>query len=229
MTRRTEDDGGAGHTGPDPTPLDVCAVSDALDRLGLSGVVFGLHSATSHSHRVRGRVRTVSVAPPRDDAPRPHICATTVMAAGPGDVIVVGNRGRLDVSCWGGLLSLAARQRRIEGVVVDGACRDVAEAEELGFAVFARASTPRTARGRLVEESIGQPIVVGSVEVRNGDLVFGDSTGVVFVPEERAEQVLNLARQIAAREERMADALRQGQSIIDVMHDEAFGHLGSQQ
>lgn len=209
-----------------PTEVDVCAVSDALDRLGLHGAVGGLRCVSVPDRLLVGRVRTVSVAPRRDERPRPHLCTTTVMASGPGDVIVVGNRGRLDVSCWGGILSLAAQLRGIAGVVVDGACRDVTEAAILKFPVFARATTPCSARGRVVEESTGLPITIGAVEVREGDMVVADSTGVVFVPAERADEVLTLARQIAEYEARMADAVRSGVSIIDVMHDHRFDQIG---
>jgi len=71
-----------------------------------------------------------------------HIATKAVAAAGSTDVLVVANGGRGDVSCWGGLLSLGASRRGIRGVIVDGACRDVDEAGELGFPVFARATTP---------------------------------------------------------------------------------------
>jgi regulator of RNase E activity RraA len=137
-------------------------------------------------------------------------------------VIVVDNRGRLDVSSWGGILSLAASQRGIEGVVIDGACRDVAEAAEIGFAVFARAVIPTSARGRIVEESMGQPITIGAVRVEPGDLVVADPTGVVFIPARRAADILDLAEAVMAKERAMEEAVRAGQSIVEVMHDRSF-------
>lgn len=202
--------------------LDACAVSDALDRLGVAGVAHGIASLAGPGRRAAGRVVAVKVAPRRDDIPRPHLCSEAIMASGPGDVIVIDNGGRLDVSCWGGLLSLAAAKRGVEGVVVHGACRDVAEATELGFAVFARAAVATSARGRIVEESTGQPIVIGSVAVRSGDLVVADDSGVAFIPAERADEVLELARRIVEKEASMAAALRAGASIVEVMHDSNF-------
>ncbi|HLH59075.1 MAG TPA: RraA family protein [Streptosporangiaceae bacterium] len=217
------DDGGAG---PDllarASEVDTCAVSDALDRLNLTGVVHGLACRSGSQRRISGRVRTVKVGPRHDDTPRPHLGAGAIMASGPGDVIVVDNRGRLDVSSWGGILSLAASQRGIEGVVVDGACRDVAEAAGIGFAVFARAVVPTSARGRIVEESTGQPVTVGTVRVEPGDLVVADPSGVAFVPARAAAEVLGLAEAIMAKERAMAAAVRAGQSIVEVMHDRSF-------
>ena len=219
----TADDSGAG---PDlvarAAKVDTCAVSDALDRLGLDGVVTGLACRSGPERRISGRVRTVKVGPRHDDTPRPHLGAGAIMASGPGDVIVVDNRGRLDVSSWGGILSLAASQRGIEGVVIDGACRDVAEAAEIGFAVFARAVVPTSARGRIVEESMGQPITIGAVRVEPGDLVVADRTGVAFIPARRAAGVLDLAEAIMAKERAMEESVRAGQSIVEVMHDRSF-------
>jgi regulator of RNase E activity RraA len=224
--------GGRGASAADPAQrdtlagrlrgLDACAVSDALDRLGLAGAVTGIAPLVPVTAVVAGPVITVRVGPRPDDRPRPHLGATAIATASPGDVIVVDHRGRLDVSAWGGLLSLAAQRRGVAGVIVDGACRDVDEARALGFPVFARAAVPVTARGRIVEESCGGPVAIGGVPVATGDWVIADSTGVVFVPGDRAEEVAGLAEQISAREAAMADAVRRGESIVDVMHDARF-------
>jgi regulator of RNase E activity RraA len=202
--------------------LDACAVSDALDRLGLGGAVTGIAPLVPVTTVVAGPVITVRVGPRPDDRPRPHLGATAIATASPGDVIVVDHRGRLDVSAWGGLLSLAAQRQGVAGVIVDGACRDVDEARTLGFPVFARAVVPVTARGRIIEESCGEPVVIAGVPVAAGDWVIADSSGVVFVPGDRAEQVVGLAERISAREAAMADAVRRGESIVDVMHDARF-------
>jgi regulator of RNase E activity RraA len=202
--------------------LDSCAVSDALDQLGLAGAVTGIAPQVPVTAAVAGQVITVRVGPRPDDRPRPHLGATAIATASPGDVIVVDHRGRLDVSAWGGLLSLAAQRRGVAGVIVDGACRDVDAARTLEFPVFARAVVPVTARGRIIEESSGKPVAIGGVPVASGDWVIADSSGVVFVPGDRAEQVVALAEQISSREAAMADAVRQGESIVDVMHDARF-------
>lgn len=202
--------------------LDSCAVSDALDALGLRGVVAGLQPLSRPARVLAGPVVTVRVVPRRDAAPGPHLGTRAVMAAAPGDVIVVDNRGRLEVSAWGGLLSLAATQRGVAGVIVDGACRDVDDALDLGLPLFARAPVPTTARGRIVEEACNEPVTVGGVTVCPGDLVIADGSGVVFVPRERAAEVVLLAERISAREEEMARWCREGRSIVDVMHDSRF-------
>lgn len=207
--------------------LDTCAVSDALDRLGLAGAVLGLSPLGAPGKRIAGRIRTVKVGPRRDDAPRPHLGARAIAAAAPGEVIVVDHRGRLDVSAWGGILSLAASVRGVAGVIVDGACRDLDDARQLGFPVFARAGVPVTARGRIVEESFDEPVTIGTVPVAPGDYAVADASGVVLVSAARAEEVATLAQAIAAREAAMARAVRDGSSIVEVMHDRRFDEIRS--
>lgn len=198
--------------------LDSTVVSDALDTCGLtpgSGEV----TAQWEGARLSGTVRTVELEPDPGDAPGPHIATTVVASAGPGDVVVVANSGRTDVSAWGGLLSLASGRRGVAGVVVDGACRDVRECRELGFAVFARGVTPRSARGRLRQKAVAQPVVIAGIEVEDGDLVIADDSGVVFVPRRFADAVLDAAEQIAARERAIAADLRADAPASQAMHD----------
>jgi 4-hydroxy-4-methyl-2-oxoglutarate aldolase len=197
--------------------LDTCAVSDAMDRLGLDGVASGIHPLTSTA-RIAGRVVTVKLRRPAGEEHSPrHLGTSAVMAASPGDVIVIDHQGRDDAAGWGGILSTAADARDVAGVIVDGACRDVDEARDLGFPVFARSATPRTARGRAMEESFNVPVTIAGIAVSPGDLVIADGTGVVFIPAARADEVITTAGGITAREEEMRRAVLLGQPVTEVM------------
>ncbi|MCI0584102.1 MAG: RraA family protein [Chloroflexi bacterium] len=196
--------------------LDTCALSDALDRLGLPGAVVGIRPMWA-CPRIAGRVVTVKLKPKGEEVPKHHLGAAAVVSSGPGDVIVVDHGGRAEAAGWGGILSVGARTRGVEGVIIDGACRDVDESREVGFPVYARSAVPITARGRIVEESTGEPISIGGHPVNPGDLVLADGSGVVFIPAVRAEEVLAVAESIAAREAEMAAAVRAGRSILEVM------------
>jgi 4-hydroxy-4-methyl-2-oxoglutarate aldolase len=151
----------------------------------------------------------------------PSACAApspaAIEAGGPGEVIVIEHHQHDQAAGWGGILSLAARTKGVEGVIVDGLCRDVDDSRDAGFPVYARAATPMTARGRILEDSMGEPIDVGGVRVEPGDLVIADWSGVVFVSAARAEEIIATAETLAAREAQMADAVRAGQSVVDVM------------
>ena len=196
--------------------LDSCAVSDALDKLGLPGAVVGVGALTGPA-RIAGRVVTSKLGAPLPGLPKRHLGAGAIMAAEPGDIIVVEHRGRHDVSGWGGLLSRGAVRQGVAAVLVDGACRDVDESRTLGLPVFARAAVPVTARGRIAEHSFQEPITFGSVAVKPGDLVIADGSGIVFVDQARATEIISAAEDIFAREQLMAAAIDRGEPIGEVM------------
>lgn len=197
--------------------LDACAVSDALDRLSLPGAVTGIQRLTT-TRRISGRVITVKMS--RDEGQPPasrHLGTTAIESAQRGDVIVMEQRTGIDAACWGGNLSLGAKLRQVAGVIVDGPARDIDEAREYDFTVFARSTTSRTARGRIVEAGTNVPITVGEVTVTPGDFVVADASAVVFIARNDVVRVLEAAEAVAARERAMVAALREGTPISKVM------------
>jgi 4-hydroxy-4-methyl-2-oxoglutarate aldolase len=132
-------------------------------------------------------------------------------------VIVMEQRSGVDAACWGGNLSLGAKLRQVAGVIVDGPARDIDEAREYDFPVFARSATSRTARGRIVETATNAPITVGDVSVRPGDFVVADGSGVVFIAQGDVVRILETAEAVVARERAMVAALREGTPISTVM------------
>ena len=205
--------------------LDACAVSDALDQLGLPPSVTGL-APRAAKRRISGQVITVKLAagkPPEGTTPR-HLCTTAIDRAEPGQVIVVEQRTGIECAGWGGILSNAARGRGVSGVIVEGLARDVDEAAEIGFPVYARGSTARTARGRIYETSTGEPISVGELTVATGDWVVADGSGAAFVPAARIADVLAAAERIALREAGMTKAVLAGHPVSTVMGGD-YEHL----
>jgi 4-hydroxy-4-methyl-2-oxoglutarate aldolase len=197
--------------------LDTCAVSDALDaRGGGGGVAAGLHPLWEGA-RMAGRAVTMLLRPGPASAPGPHLGARAIEAGGPDDVIVVANAGRTEMGSWGGLLSLAAAQRQIRGVVADGAIRDVDEAREAAFPAFARAGVPRTARGRIHEAAVNVPVELAGVLTEPGDLIMADGSGVVIVPWGQAAEVVAAAEDIQRAEQEMAAHLRAGAPATQVL------------
>jgi 4-hydroxy-4-methyl-2-oxoglutarate aldolase len=196
--------------------LDTCAVSDAVEKLGIKGTVLGVRPMWS-SPRIVGRAVTVKIKPVGLTKPTQHLCTPAIEAAKSGDILVVDNAGRTDVATWGGILTLAAKMKGVHGVVIDGACRDIDESQELEFPVFARTAVPLTARGRIMQESFNEEIQCGGVSVQAGDYVIADGSGVVFIPSEKAQDVIEEAESITLREQKMAEKIRAGQSVVDVM------------
>lgn len=197
--------------------LDTCAVSDALDSLGLPPAVSGIRRRAT-TRRIAGRVLTVKLGADRPaGAPVRHLCTGAIEAAARGDIVVVEQRTGIDAGAWGGVLSNAAQARGLAGAIVEGPSRDIDEAEALGFPVFARDTTARTARGRVYEVGFNVPVSVGETTVHPGDLVLADGTAVVFVPADRAEEVIAAAERITRKERLMTEAVRAGKPVSDVM------------
>lgn len=196
--------------------LDTCAVSDALDRLGVKGATIGVCPVWL-CPRIVGRTITVKIKPAGLEKPKQHLATKAIEAAKAGDVIVVDNAGRTDVSAWGGLLSLASKLKGLSGVVVDGACRDVDESRDVGFPVYARAVVPVTARGRIMQQSVNEEIQFAGVQVHPGDLVIADGSGVVFIPRALEKEIIAEAEAVARRESAMAEEIRKGHPVVEVM------------
>jgi regulator of RNase E activity RraA len=198
--------------------LDSATVSDALEACGLPPGQGGVRPMWGFP-TLAGFAATAGLVPLEGEHGGAHILTGVVEAATADDVLVVATGGRTDVSSWGGILSLGAAARSVRGVITDGACRDVGQARELGFPVFARAQVPVTARGRLRQASAGEPIQLGDVTVRQGDVVLADEGGVVVVPRAHAHEVLAAARAIAEREAAIEAEVRAGAPLSQAMRD----------
>jgi len=197
--------------------LSVCDLSDALDTLGLPPAVTGL-VATSAARPIAGRAVTVKLTSGQapGGAPR-HLCTAAVEVAGPDSVIVVEQRTAIDAASWGGLLSQAARYRGISGTIVDGPVRDVEESNAIGYTVYARSMTARTARGRIHEAECQTPIRLGDTIVGPGDYVAIDRSGCVVIPQTHVEQVLATAEQILTKSQVLAKTVQQGMPVSQAM------------
>ncbi len=199
--------------------LDACAVSDAMDKLSLTGCVTGLLAALP-GRRISGRVHTVKLAAgavSETTATPRHLGTTAIEKCVVGEVIVIEQRTGIEAGCWGGILSRGAHARGIAGVVADGLVRDVDEARELGFPLFCRGFTARTARGRVHEAATDVPVRIGDVDVNPGDYVVADSSAAVFIPASRLEEVVRVAESIVVRETEMAARIAVGVPISAVM------------
>jgi 4-hydroxy-4-methyl-2-oxoglutarate aldolase len=200
--------------------LDCCAVSDAMDKIGLKGTVSGLEQRAT-TRRIAGRIVTYKLVA-KDDAPKTsgpprHLGTTAIEATQPGDIIVVEQRTGIDAGSWGGILSLGAKVRGVAGVIADGPVRDIDEARAYDLPVYCRSLTARTARGRVAEAFTNEPVTLGDVTACPGDYAIADASGVVIIPAADIERLLEAAEMIAGREAAMAKALLSGVPISQVM------------
>jgi len=134
----------------------------------------------------------------------------------PGDVVVHStDHGGINAP-WGELMSTAATMRGAVGCVCDSQVRDCQQIMALGFPVFAAGIRPLDSKGRGRVMAYDVPILCGDVHVKPGDLVFADFDGVVAIPAEIAEEVLEAAREKATRENLSRKELLEGKLLAAV-------------
>ena len=144
--------------------------------------------------RVLGTAITVKVKPGDN-----LFLHKAIYLAGEGYVIVLDSGEHNTWALWGSMMTRGAIAMGIEGVVLDGAVRDLSEIKELGFPIFASCAVPNgpATNGPGL---INHVISCGGVSVTPGDLIFGDDDGVVAVPPHMLEEVLLKAEKKAAGE-----------------------------
>lgn len=195
--------------------LSTTNISDALDKLGIRGTAIGIRPVWG-APKIIGNAVTIKMTAAGETKSQYHLGSAAIDSAAEGDVILIDNGGRTDVSVWGGILATGAKKRGVAGVVIDGACRDADEFLAMDYPVFARGVVPLTARGRVIQESYNTMIQIGGVQVRPGDVVVADANGIVVIPVEKLDEVLSEAEQILHKEEQMMADIERGLSMMEV-------------
>ena len=202
--------------------VPAATLSDAVDQ------VVGRRGFMSHemrpvlAERLVGRAKTVLYGPlgenTKEKALGPLYGVQIIDESGPGDVMVAVTNSQ-DITGLGGLMATTAKLRGMEGVVVDGAIRDVEQIEELGLPVFSTSISPATMVGRGTSIARDVPIVCGGVTVNPGDYIVGDRDGVVCIPAGQIDAVLQLALKMEETERKMLPLLRKTKSLQKVIEE----------
>ncbi|VUC27975.1 unnamed protein product [Clonostachys rosea] len=194
--------------------LDTNTVADALDFLGIKGAVYGLRPLWN-CPSIAGRVSTLKFHLKADTSPT----ATSVSpeAATEGHVLVIS--GGIDgVSCSDAIVNSAWKSKLIQGTVIDGLYRTFDDVHDRCPA-YGRGVATISDRSQTMQASFGLPLKIRGVMVHQDDYVTADSSGTVFVPAKRIEEVLEVAERISHRRNLMAQAVRAGRSASEIMND----------
>ena len=141
------------------------------------------------------------------------IIPDAILAMNPGEVMVVAGKECCNHSYWGDHRSICASMKGLEGVVIDGAFRDLEGCMEVGFPIFARSVTPGSC-AKAAEGELNVPILCGGVEVCPGDLIVGDCNGIIVIKSEEAELVMERARKKIAAQNAVIERMRQTGEIL---------------
>ena len=201
--------------------MDTASVSDAMDKLGIPCGLKGIKPVVRGRH-ICGEAFTVHYVP----------CGTVKGTVGDflddvqeGQVVVIDNSGRDYCTVWGDIMTFTASQKKIAGTVIDGVCRDVDGIEEMNYAVYTKSTYMVTGKDRVQVDAVNIPVAMSGVQVRPGDLVLGDDSGVVVVPADMAEKVLEIAQNIEATEQKIIAEVKAGSTLKEARAKLGYHHL----
>ncbi|NEB36885.1 isocitrate/isopropylmalate family dehydrogenase [Streptomyces sp. SID14515] len=194
--------------------LDTASVSDALDSLGVGGVLAGIAPRVPGAHTA-GRAFTVTYRPVDSaGAEKGFRNAADYLDGVPaGSFVVVDNAGSTTCTNWGSLLTSLAQRRGVRGTAVHGSVRDVAEIRAAGYPLFSTGATMVSGKNRVELDTTGQNIVIGDVTVRPGDIVVADDNGALVVPAESADEVAERAERVERTEHAIAASVAAGMRL----------------
>jgi regulator of RNase E activity RraA len=193
----------------------TASVADAVDQIaGKRGYMSHEIKPRINDRKIVGPAVTIKEAPTTDVLP-PELALDAIDESEEGSVIVIGLEGiDRDVAVWGGIMTAGAHARKLAGAVLDAGVRDVTEIRrDYDFPVYARSVSPGTTLGRYKTTEKNVPVECGGVLVHPGDLIVADSDGVVVVPREHAQQVLERALEIEQREALQAKFIQEVKSV----------------
>lgn len=135
-----------------------------------------------------------------------------------GSVIVIDRQGDEVYACAGEIVVLAAKSLGMAGIVIDGPSTDSLAMEEIGLPVFSTGLSPVTTTLLGLTGEYGVPVQCGGAVVNTGDLIFGDADGVIVIPPDRAEELVEYAEQSDAMEVELKKILAKGGYVSDVLN-----------
>ncbi len=194
--------------------LEMVSTANISDAMHRSGDLPGIRPVTPGVKMV-GPVVTVRTYP--GDWAKP---VEAIDVAGEGDVIVIDACGQ-GPAMWGELATHSSIQRKIAGVVADGAVRDTPEIKQLGFPVWTRLIMPTAGEPKGFGE-INVPIKIGGVRIHPGDWAVGDDDGVVIIPKARAAEFANRAMDVLEKENRLRGEIKRGSTLSQVAYLEKW-------
>ncbi|KAL4900395.1 hypothetical protein BDW74DRAFT_182724 [Aspergillus multicolor] len=218
----------------DSTSLDIidrlqqwgaCDVADGLSKLKypnggfLEGLTLYSPEFQAGDTKIVGQAFTVKFVPKSVET-APTLDGNYIDMIPKGAVVFISQPPPQINAVYGGLMTLRAQALDTAGVVIDGRVRDLNEHRALSFPLFAK-SVGTTAGGEVCRPSeVNVPVRLHSEHqdawIQPGDYIIGDLNGVVRVPRELAEQVLEVIPAIVEADRKCAEGIRAGRTVKEV-------------
>ncbi len=194
---------------------------DVLDQKGyrhqaLSNNIAGLNDDTVIFGPAFTSIGTEVYSMPKD--PLTAQCKV-VDQLGEGEIYVLVTRGNYNCAVFGELFATAVKGRKGAGVLLDAYARDMKELKKMDFPLFFRGKNPLTSKGRCEINECQIPVIIDGVTIRPGDYIFGDIDGVVIIPKEVVEEVIDESLKTIEKEDEVRRRLQNGSSLQQAYND----------
>jgi len=183
-------------------------ISDAMHRKGAMKGIKPIHTT---SKQLIGQAFTVNTLD--GDWAKP---VEAIEQACENQVLVI-NAHQGNTAIWGELATLSAKQKQLTGVVIDGAVRDIDAVKRIDFPVYCRYKVPNAGEPKGLGECNGH-IICGGQLVSPGDWIIGDASGIVVVPQHKAQEIANRALDVKEHENRIREEIKRGKSLSEVIY-----------
>ncbi|ORX58063.1 RraA-like protein [Hesseltinella vesiculosa] len=200
--------------------FSTCEIADAMLKLGQrpwGGYIPDIHmwspTFCQGDTRIIGPAFTVKLVKKEDTAP--SLQGHFVDLATPGSVVVVSAPPDVKNACWGGLMSAGAMAKQCPGAIIDGRVRDLAEQRAMQFPIFAKSHSilPQGAFVRASEVQVPVTFEGSSVVIHPGDIMVADLDGVVCVPVDLVDQVVESCEKYTAIDNQCMEAIQLGHGV----------------
>ncbi|SEM52400.1 3-hexulose-6-phosphate synthase / 6-phospho-3-hexuloisomerase [Mesobacillus persicus] len=186
----------------------TCAISD---NMGRAGAMTADMKPLFEGIRLAGTVITAKTVGGDLSA-----VIKAVDLAQPEDIIVVDAQGNANSAFWGENITMSAMNKRVAAAVIDGSFRDVEEIRKLKFPVFSKGIVPNV--GAIAGYGhVNVPVQCAGLPVHPGDMIIIDGNGIVVVPNEEAEEILNKTRSLLEVEDGVQEKLKAGATIGELI------------
>jgi len=192
-------------------------LSDIMDDLGLDGFISGLKLNTENK-KVMGRAKTLKLRALREgeDFRGIYDALQSYKTIVPNDIIVVENEVS-DYAYFGNLNANLAIRQGAAATIVGGMTRDITEVTKMDYPVFAAGYIARDVRKRATTESINKEIQLKGIKIKPGDLIFGDSEGVIVIPRAYEETVISKALEVIGTESKIVSDILLGKDTSEIV------------
>ena len=192
--------------------LDSASISDALDSLNIRNRIPNLLPRSSNKKMV-GYAYTVQYSPYKVPLNSFKNAGNYIDNVKENEIILLDNNGLDYCTVWGGILTKMAEIKKISGVVIYGAIRDIEEVEKSNVPIFSTHTFMCSAKNRFQLVSIKTTLKINDVTINPDDLIFGDKNGVLVVPKDLINICLTRAINIKKTEEKIIKEITSGMTL----------------